>query len=274
LKIARPKRPIWLLVFGGAAAAGLLVFVFFGKAHVWSPGRAPGLAFGIAAALFVFTQVLYPFRRAVGGFPFGTAQRWLQFHIYGGLLTFLFVLIHEGFRAPAGFVGWALLALSFWATATGLVGVWLQKWIPAMIASGLTVLAVFDRIPELVEALRTESATLATGSSEMFERFYSEEVEPALAGVNTSWDYLFDVQGGRERRLARFNRVVPFLGEAERERLADLRAIFTEKLELDAQYSLLRVLRLWSAFHVPPAVLFVALILYHVVVNVHYWWAS
>jgi hypothetical protein len=274
LKIARPKRPIWLLVFGAAAATGVLFFVLFGRRHVWNPGAAAGLAFGIAAALLVFTQILYPFRRLLAAFPFGTVQRWLQFHIYGGLLGFLFVLIHAGFRAPAGFVGWALLSLSFWATVTGLVGVWLQKWIPAMIASGLNVLAVFDRIPELIEALRTESAALAAESSEMFERFYSEEVAPALAGVNTSWDYLLDVQGGRERRLARFNRMAPFLGEAERERLADLRAIFTEKLELDAQYSLLRILRLWSAFHVPPAVLFVALILYHVAVNVHYWWAS
>ena len=117
-------------------------------------------------------------------------------------------------------IGWALLVLSAWSTGTGLVGVWLQKWIPAMIASGLNALAVFDRIPGLVETLRTESASLAAGSSEMFERFYSEEVEPALAGVQTSWDYLLDVQGGRERRLAPFNRMAPFLAEAERERLA------------------------------------------------------
>lgn len=270
MKVARPKRPAWLLVSIALAAASVLLFVWIDSRRIWSPGGTAGVAFGIAAALLVFVQALYPFRRLFAAFPFGTAQRWLQFHIYGGALGFVFVLIHEGFRAPAGFVGWALLVLSVWSTATGLAGVWLQKWIPAMIASGLNALAVFDRIPGLVETLRTESASLAAGSSEMFERFYSEEVEPALAGINTSWDYLVDIQGGRERRLAPFDRMAPFLEEAERERLAGLRAIFTEKLELDAQYSLLRILRLWSAFHVPPAVLFVALIVYHAAVN-YYW---
>lgn len=270
MKVARPKRPAWLFVSIAVAAASIFFFVWSGGRRVWSPGAAAGMVFGIAAALLVFVQALYPFRRRFAAYPFGTAQRWLQFHIYGGVLGFVFVLVHEGFRAPAGFLGWALLVLSIWSTVTGLVGVWLQKWIPAMIASGLNALAVFDRIPELVETLRIESSSLTAGSSEMFERFYSEEVEPALAGVNTSWDYLLDVQGGRERRLAPFNRMAPFLAEAERERLAGLRAIFTEKLELDAQYSLLRILRLWSAFHVPPAVLFVALILYHAAVNVYY----
>ncbi|HYK41673.1 MAG TPA: hypothetical protein VE007_04730 [Thermoanaerobaculia bacterium] len=271
MKVARPKRPAWLFTTIAVAAAGILFFVWSGSRRVWSPGDAAGMAFGIAAALLVFVQALYPFRRRFAAYPFGTAQRWLQFHIYGGAVGFVFVLVHEGFRAPAGFLGWALLLLSAWSTATGLAGVWLQKWIPAMISSGLNVLAVFDRIPELVETLRSESATLAAGSSEMFERFYSEEIEPALAGVNTSWDYLLDVQGGRERRLAPFNRMAPFLAETERERLAGLRAIFNEKLELDAQYSLLRILRLWSAVHVPPAVLFVALILYHAGVSLYYW---
>jgi len=272
LKIVRPKRPRWLLAAGIVAVGSWSFFLFSSSRRVWSPRSAEGVAFGIAAAMLVFIQVLYPLRRRLGAFPFGTIQRWLQFHIYGGLLACWFVLIHAGFRVPSGFVGWTLVGLAAWGAATGLIGVWLQKWIPAMMSSGLSVVAVFDRIPGLVDGLRKESAALAAGSSEIFERFYADEVRPALTAVTTSWDYLLDVQGGRDRRLAPFGRMLPYLAETERERLADLKAIFAEKLELDAQYSLLRILRVWTVFHVPPTVLLVGLIFFHIAVNVHYWW--
>ena len=147
---------------------------------------------------------------------------------------------------------------------SGLAGVWLQKWVPAMMASGLSVEALLERIPELIEKLRGEAAALIQGSSEMLDRFYREDVEPALAGVDASWDYLVDVRGGRERRLEPFIRLTPFLAEAERPKLEDLKVIFSEKLELDAQYSLQRILRGWVVFHVPPSVLLFGLMLFHV----------
>jgi hypothetical protein len=274
MKVLRPKRPLWLLatVFVGIACLGF--FLVFVSRHVWSPAGAAGVAFGGAAAAVAVLQTFYPLRHRLLGFPFGSAQRWLQFHIYGGILGFLFVLIHEGFRRPSGAIGWAMLALSLWAVVSGLVGVWLEKWIPAMIASGLEVVAIFDRIPSLVEKVRTESVALIEGSSEMLQRFYRDDVAPALAGVNVSWDYLLDVQGGRERRLAPFARMAPFLSEAERPRLEDLQTLFTEKLELDAQYSLYRILRVWAAFHAPPSLCLIGLILYHVTTNLYYWWSS
>ena len=61
------------------------------------------------------------------------------------LLAFLFVVIHQGFRWPSGTMGWLLLVLSFWAAVSGLAGVWLQKWVPAMMASGLSVEALLEK---------------------------------------------------------------------------------------------------------------------------------
>ena len=42
----------------------------------------------------------------------------------------LFVFIHVGFELPRGTMGWWLLGLSLWTTATGVAGTMLQKWIP------------------------------------------------------------------------------------------------------------------------------------------------
>ena len=270
MQFLAPKKPAWFIASVVIGGASLLVYAGLSIRRPWSPGHGASLVFGAVAGLLVLVQALYPARRRLFGFPFGNSQRWTQFHIYGGALAFLYILIHEGFRWPSGTMGWLLLVLAFWTTASGLAGVWLQKWVPVVMASGLSVEALFERIPELIEQLQQEAASLVEGSSEMLERFYREDVQPALAGVSPSLDFLVDVRGGRERRLAPFVRMTPFLEEQERPRLEDLKTIFTEKLELDAQYSLQKILRTWSVIHVPPSILLLGLILFHVWTGLSY----
>ena len=204
----------------------------------WQPGRFWGLAYGSAAAAIFLFEGLYPLRRRLMGRPLGTAQRWLQAHVYGGTLAALFVLIHMGFRWPGGQFGWWLLALTTITTATGLMGVLLQKWIPTVLAGNLSVEALYDRIPEIAARLQAEADQVVGGASDALARFYAGTVRPSLAGLTPSWSYLVDIRSGRERRLAEFRNVAPFLPEAERARLDDLQAIVLEKYELDAQYSL------------------------------------
>jgi len=270
LRILRPKKPAWLIASLVIGAIGMAVRLVVVSRRPWDPARTAGLVFGILAALLYLIDLLYPIRRKLLSLPLGNAQRWIQLHIYGGSLAFLFMLIHAGFRWPSGTMGWLLLILSFWATLSGLVGVWLQKWIPALLAGGLQVEALLERIPELVEKLNVEADALMSGSSEMLERFYIEDVRPALAGIHSSWSYLADVRSGRELRLEPFSRMVRFLPAEERPRLEDLKAVYTEKLELDAQYSVQRILRLWVAFHVPPCVLLFGLMLFHIWTSLAY----
>jgi hypothetical protein len=265
-----PKKPRWLAGSGIAAAAATLLFLVLHHIEPWDPGRAGGLGFGILASLLFLLEVLYPLRRRLMGWPFGSAQRWIQLHIYGGGLAFLFVLYHAGFRWPSGTMGWLLLILSFWATASGLAGVWLQKWAPAAMAVNLQVEALFERIPDLVSKLQEEADKALDGSSEILERFYRTEIRPAFSGVTSSWSYLVDIRGDRERRLAPFERMSRFLAEEERPKLNDLKAIYTEKMELDAQYSVQRVLRQWVWIHVPPSIVLFGLMLFHIWVNLVY----
>lgn len=270
MSVLRPKKPAWMFGSLAVAVASLSVFLLLVRQRPWDPARAGGLVFGILGSLVYTIEILYPLRRRLLGFPFGNAQRWVQFHIWGGCLAFGFVLIHEGFRWPSGTMGWLLLILSLWATLSGLGGVWLQKWIPAVLSSGLQVEALWERIPELVSRLRDDGDQLAAGSSEMLERFYGESVRPALAGVSSSWSYLINVRSRRDDQLAPFVRLAPFLAEDEKPRLEDLRAVYTEKLELDAQYSLQRILRLWVYLHVPPSALLYGLLLFHVGTSLSY----
>src|SRR5262245_44280436 len=187
-QVLKPKQPRLLLLttsFGLALAAAFLVD---SGLRPWSPKRGLGLFFGaLAAGLFVL-EMMYAGRRPRAR-PFASAKAWLQLHVYAGALALVAAFAHSGFRAPAGRMGAWLLGLACWTVATGLLGVWLQKWIPASLAEGLRVEAIYERIPGLVVGLRDEADRLVQGASDVLERFYRNEVRPGLGAVHRSWAF-------------------------------------------------------------------------------------
>lgn len=270
MPLSAPKKPRWLAATAAIAGLSLLAAVLLARRAPWHPGRNAGLVFGILAGAIFTLEVLYPLRRRLLAWPLGNTQRWIQFHIYGGALAFFFVLIHEGPHLPEGSIGWLLLSLTIWTTLSGLVGVWLQKWIPAALSKGLELEVIYERIPEILRALQQEADGIRSGASEMLSDFYRDAVVPSLSGIHPSWSYLWDVRSGRDARLAPFARLSAFLDTAERDRLSDLRSILVEKMELDAHYSLQRILRAWLVLHLPPALLLFGLVLFHVWTSVAY----
>jgi hypothetical protein len=262
-KVLRPKSPRNFVLTLVGCALLLLSYAVGSSLWPWSPKRGVGLVFGIlAASIFVF-EMLYPFRRSRAR-PLSTAKNWLQAHVYLGVIAFLGVLAHAGFTWPHGVMGWSLLLLSAWTTFTGLLGVWLQKWIPSALSEGLRVEALYERIPSLVQKLLAEADTLMADASDIVERFYRSDIRNRMAAVSPSWGYVLDIRGGRERALEPFRRMSQFVDAAEKERVDDLATIYTEKMELDAQYSLQGILRRWLVFHVPPAGLLMGLLAIHI----------
>jgi hypothetical protein len=266
----RPKRPAWFRRTAVLAGATLATYAAAAWWTAWAPGNLGGLLAGTGAAILFVIDGLYPLRRPLLGWPFGTAQGWLQFHTYGGVMGGLLVLVHAGFRWPGGQFGWWLLGLSIWTTISGLVGVWLQKAVPLIIVGNMSVEALYERIPELVGRLQAEADKLIEGSSEVLERTYMSDIRPQLASVNPSWSQLFDIRRARDERMRPLQRVAQFLSDDERERLADLTVIFSEKTELDIQFSLQQILRQWKVIHVPPSILLLALMVVHVVAVVYF----
>lgn len=265
------RMPPFVAPLSTSARYALLVAVislalYFGLswAWPWQPGRIGGLLFGTLAGLLFVNAGLYPWRRRWRTRPLGTAQRWLNLHIYGSVLAFLFVLIHAGFRWPAGTMGWLLLLLSFWATATGLLGAWLQRTVPRMMAQRLTVEAIYERIPELVRALVEEADALMAGAPDTLARAYAGEIRPVLETSRPSVQWLTGSDPAAAMSAEPLNRIRPFVGEADRSRLDDLESILQDKIDLDAQLSFQRLLRGWLILHVPPAILLIGLMALHV----------
>jgi len=263
-KVLRPKQPLNLALAVLACAFALGLYWIATALGPFSPKRGVGLLFGILAALFFVFEMVYPFRRPRAR-PLGRAQVWLQLHIYVGLVAFLGVLIHTGFSLPHGPMGWGLFLLSTWTIATGLVGVWLQKWVPSALSDGLRIEALYDRIPALIEKLTAEAdALMETATSDILLRVYEGEVRTRLATVTPSWSYLLNVRSGRDRALEPLRRVDQFLGKEDKEAAEDLEQIYDEKLQLDAQYSLQGILRRWLILHAPPAGLLMGLLVIHI----------
>jgi hypothetical protein len=268
-QVLRPKVPRNLHATLAACGIVFALFLLVSWRWAWTPKRGLGLAFGIVAALVFVFEMLYPARRSRAR-PLGNALRFLQAHVYLGAFAFVCVLLHSGLRWPGGTLGWLLLLLSAWTSASGLFGVWLQKWIPAATASGLQVEAIYERIPELVEGLLGEADGVVADASDALDRFYRQEVRDGLAVLKPSWAYLFDVRAGREAALEPFRRMRTYVPEEDKQKLEDLGSIFTDKLELDAQLALQGVLRRWLWIHVPPAGVLLGLVAVHVLAWVFY----
>jgi hypothetical protein len=268
-QVLRPKEPRNLVIAAFAAVLLLVVFAAASRVTPWSPKRGLGLAFGFFATGIFVLEGLYPTRQPGLGW-FRSARTRLQAHVYLGTLGFLGVLLHAGFQWPRGGLGWWLLGVAAWTTLSGAFGVLLQKWVPAVLAEGLGVEPLYERIPARLGELVAAGDALASRSSDVLASFYERDVRPRLGALAPSWAFVLNVRGGRERALEPFARIAAFVEASEKSRVEELREIFTEKLELDAQYSLQRILRYWLALHAPAGGVLAGLVAVHVFAWVWY----
>lgn len=257
------QSPPWLMGFGAVVGLCLLAYVvnvLVGRVH---PGSAWGIGYGIAAVVVGAGVFAYAARRRTIPKRLGRTWFYLQFHVYGGVVFLLLVFMHVGFRVPQGILTWWLWLVSIWVVGTGLFGVVLQKWIPTILNSGLSVELNYDRIPEIVDALRERAEALVESGDYQLRTFYRKNLATAMAGPQTRLIYFFDITGGLQARTEQFGYVRGLLPPEEEPTLDALQALFRTKLEADAHYTLQRALRTWLYLHVPFAVVLVVLLVLH-----------
>jgi hypothetical protein len=262
------ERPSSFVVF---IALVIVCVAAYAISTLWPRARDSWqIGFGVAAALAMLGVTLYAVRRRLPGRPLGPASVWLRWHLYGGLLFELLVLMHTRFRMPVGALNLLLWAFALWLTISGLLGVWIQRWIPRAIASGLANEVHYDRIPELVRRLASNAEAFVASCSEPIQSFYQTNLAAIFASPQPSLTYYADVTGGRHSRQKQFQYLARALGGEERTKLDRLERMFQAKLELDAHYSLQRALRWWLVAHVPIAVILVMVVTIHVYFALRY----
>lgn len=261
------ERRHWLFAAAVlACAAAWLANVLLGEVR---PGSSWALGYGAAALVLLLVAAGYGFRRRAMKLASrtraGSSSSWLAVHVYGGGVFLLLVLLHSGFRLPSGWVTWWLFGLSWWVVLGGLGGLFLQRWIPQLLTSGLAVEAHYDRVPELVAGVRERAEKLAASSPPPVQELYERVVAPELAAPRRRALYFLDITGGVQARLREFNHLERFLPPDEREQLGELERLLRTKLELDAHYTLQLPLRWWLYLHLPASLLLSVFVILHLV---------
>lgn len=264
------QSPRWFLAFWIVVGVCLVVYLanaLFGQVH---PGNALGLGFGILATVLFIAVFAYALRRRLMRLRPGRTWYYLQVHVYGGTLFLLLVFMHSGFAVPQGVLTWWLWLLSIWVVGSGLLGIVLQKWIPMLLNSGLSIEVHYDRIPELITDLRQRAETLVKSCDYATREFYRKTLAPVLASPQTRLIYYLDVTGGIQARTEQFDYLRALLPDDEQQKLDDLQAMYKTKLEIDAHYTLQKALRWWLYLHVPVSLVLIVLLALHIFAVVYY----
>ncbi len=264
----------WFYVFLSATFLSILSFILNAVISEVKAGNAWGLTYGSVATALMVGASLYGVRRRSNNLAsklnLGRSFHWVQFHVYGGVLFMLLVFMHSGFGVPDGVLHLWLWGLSIWVTISGLLGVVIQKWVPAMLSSALSIEVVYERIPELIRQIKKDADKLASGCSEPVRDFYRKKVVRSLKAPRAKPIYYVDITGGIQRRLKQFEFLKRVLSSEEQRKLSRLELLYKSKLEMDAHYTLQKLLRCWLFVHLPPSILIVVLVVIHLYAVFYY----
>lgn len=268
------QSPKWFTAFSVGFILCLLAYflnVVLTEVHPYSVW---GITYGSLALGFLIGATSYGIRRRVVRFTkkFGIGKKhsWLQFHMYGGTLFLLLVLMHSGFRVPTGSLTWWLWFSSIWVTVSGLIGVLLQKWIPKILTSGISTEINYARIPQLIQEIRDQAESLVQSCGDLVNDFYKKNLAFSLTGPQLRLIYYIDITGGIQSRTKQLNYLRRFLSGEEKEKLAQLENMYKTKLEIDAHYTLQKALRWWLYLHLPVSIVLVILVALHLFTILYY----
>src|SRR2546423_2818251 len=122
-------------------------------------GTPLGLIFGtLALSIFVFAALL-GVRKRIVLWRIGTLQRWLRAHIWMTLLTIPLVFLHSGFRL-GGPMTTLIIVLYVVVMVSGIYGLVLQHYMPAVMMERLPAESVYEQIPHIRSQLLAAAAKM------------------------------------------------------------------------------------------------------------------
>ena len=208
---------------------------------------------------FLFGMVIllagYNVRKKLAFLPLGNSATWLQIHIYAALLSGVVFALHVAFRVPNGTFE-ILLAMLYLGTFTsGIAGLCLSRTIPQRLsARGEEVL--FERIPVFIRQLSDEvekavfECVEQTGTTSI-QHLYLNHVQPFFGGPRNIVHQLMHSEQPRETLILEINSHRRFLSETEQAVADSIAERVRKKDDLDYQYALQGVLKLWLFVHIP-----------------------
>jgi len=197
----------------------------------------------------------YNARKKLPFIPLARSATWLQIHIYAGLLTFPLFLVHIDYRVPNGLFEVSLALLYGGVFLSGVLGLILTRVIPQRLTTrGSEV--IFERIPVYINKLRNEVESYVLESVSETEttavpKFYLNRLQAFFERPRHFWLHLLHSNRPRQALLTDIKALGRYLNKVERERMVLIADRVRTKDDLDYQYSMQVVLKLWLFVHVP-----------------------
>lgn len=232
-------------------AAALLIVISIYEASLYQGAFFTGWLL-LAVMLFL---ALFNVRKRLTMLPLGSANTWLQLHVYAGWLVLLLFAAHVGWRVPNGALELTMTVLFVLIAGSGAIGIALARWLPPRLTRrGEEVM--FERIPAFIAQLRDEAEDIVLKSaketrSSTIGDFYLEHLSRFFSGPQNRLRHLIASRRVRFALLNEIDNMQRYLSEQEKEYARRLRDLVNKKDELDFHYSLNLALKAWLLVHVP-----------------------
>lgn len=212
---------------------------------------------------------LYNARKKLTHPPLFRASTWLQFHIYGGVLSVVAFLFHIRFQFPNGRVEIVLAALFVGVAGSGVVGLFLSRVIPPRLAvRGEEV--IFERIPIFRLKLRQQAEQLIVDCVESapastLANFYTERLAGFFDGPQHYLSHLAQSSRRSRRLLEELRALDRYFGDRERAAARELTDLIEAKDSLDYHHAMQGTLKGWLFVHIPLTFAMLVFVFVHVV---------
>lgn len=260
-------------------------------------GTRLGLLYGTLAFLIFLFAALLGARKKKPIWRLGRVETWLKAHIWFTLLTIPLVGFHCGWKWGSPHTTWALL-LYIVVMASGLFGLAVQQFMPALMKEKLPREVVYEQIPnirkrvleELAElkrdctapdanlALGKEKAPAGRASLRGLVAIPPEDLQSATliaAFVESDAESYLRARNGRGHRLSderesnsAFRNLKLSVTPQWGARVDDLKNWCDERRRMDMQTKLQHWLHGWLLIHVPVSLLLIVVTLWHAIVAV------
>jgi len=293
----------WMVLTLAVTIAGAVSYRMYVAASPYgaSGGSWPGLIYGIVGTLAMVLAGLLAARKKVRTWRLGPARAWMQMHIWLGILAVPLLCFHAGFRL-GGLLTTTLMVLFGIVTVSGLFGLVLQQYLPAMMTQRVPLETLVGQMDHVREGLASDAYELVASLAGVMPEAAEEQArlaaeQAALQARPGNWKqvarkppapapapeaallkevYLREIRPYLLRD-ARARTTPPDLRtlavrtpEEWRPKLERLAAICEESYQLAVQRRLHDLLHGWLFVHAPLSFALLVLAAFHIVMALKY----
>lgn len=230
------------------------------------PAGFRGQGFGILGSAMMLFMLLYSVRKRTRWLGnWGSLSRWLDVHIYFGIMGPLFVILHTSFKVSG------LIAVSFWsmiAVATsGVLGRYLYLQIPRNQRGGELSLQEISEIDTHFNEELRDTLNLSSDQLKRLDELIRERVQQHKGFIRTSLSMILDdlfhffrIRSLKKQFARELSLTEPYLYRAVQ--------LAWRKIKLQRRMLLLnkiqQLFHYWHVFHKPFAIIMYLIMFVHV----------